>query len=128
MHPLEHAKSSAEKFGGMPEDYQAIHDWFDASKEHFADIRHRALRHHAQGIFWAEEVFGKFIVNSDGKQVPVRFIGEQHVKEDLGHIPTLTDWLRSVRLAPWMRNNPRLAKESPESVQPVQTGTSEESP
>jgi hypothetical protein len=25
-HPVEHAKSSAKKFGGVPEDYQKIHD------------------------------------------------------------------------------------------------------
>jgi hypothetical protein len=26
-------------------------------------------------------------------QVPVRYVGEQHVKEDLGRIPTAQDWL-----------------------------------
>ncbi len=35
-HPLHHAESSARKFGGVPCDYQAVHDWFDASKEHLA--------------------------------------------------------------------------------------------
>ena len=35
-HPLHHAESSARKFGGVPSDYQAVHDWFDASKEHLA--------------------------------------------------------------------------------------------
>ena len=83
-HPLHHAESSAKKFGGKPEDYQAIHDWFDATKEVYADFRHRALRHHSQGIFECERVFGLFIVNSAGRKVPVRFIGEQHVKEDCG--------------------------------------------
>jgi hypothetical protein len=28
-HPFHHAVSSARKFGGVPADYQAIHDWFD---------------------------------------------------------------------------------------------------
>src|SRR5262245_59038006 len=81
-HPMHHAESSAKKFGGKPEDYQAIHNWFDATKEIYADFRHRALRHHSQGIFECERVFGLFIVNSAGKKVPTRFIGEQHVKED----------------------------------------------
>jgi hypothetical protein len=40
------------------------------------------------GIFLAEKLFGIAIVNSDGKQVPVRYVGEQHVREDLGRIPT----------------------------------------
>ena len=33
-HPLHHAESSARKFGGVPSDYQAVHDWFDASNAH----------------------------------------------------------------------------------------------
>jgi hypothetical protein len=45
-------------FGGQPEDYLAIHNWFDATKENFCDFRHRALRHHAEGIFECERVFG----------------------------------------------------------------------
>jgi hypothetical protein len=50
-HPLEHAKSSARKFGGVAYDYLPIHQWFDESKAIMADVRHRALRHHAEGIF-----------------------------------------------------------------------------
>ena len=101
-HPYHHALSSVKKWGGKAEDYLPIHDWFDASKAHLADFRHRALRHHAEGIFWAEEVFGATITNADGKVVPVRWVGEQHVKEDLGWIPTLQDWFRQLRLQPWM--------------------------
>ena len=37
-----HSVSSAKKFGGKPEDYQAIHDWFDESKKIMANFRHRA--------------------------------------------------------------------------------------
>ena len=48
-HPYFHGVSSAKKFGGCPEDYMQIHQWFDATKETFADFRHRALRHHAHG-------------------------------------------------------------------------------
>ncbi len=35
-HPFHHAESSARKFGGIPADYQPIHDWFDCSKAHLA--------------------------------------------------------------------------------------------
>jgi hypothetical protein len=31
-HPLKHAESSARKFGGKPEGYLPIHNWFDESK------------------------------------------------------------------------------------------------
>ena len=105
-HPYNHSISSAKKFGGVPEDYQVIHDWFDATKEHYANWRHRALRHHSLGIFEAEQKFGTTITVSTGKKVPVRLIGEQHVVEDLGIIPTVADWLRALgdpsKIQPWM--------------------------
>jgi hypothetical protein len=101
-HPLKHAESSARKFGGKAEDYLPIHNWFDESKAFFPDFRHRALRHHAEGIFLAEKLFGVTIVNSDGKQTPVRYVGEQHVREDLGRIPTAQDWLSRIMPQRWM--------------------------
>lgn len=100
-HPYFHAVSSAKKWGGTPDNYIQIHEWFDETKAHMADFRHRALRHHSLGIFWAEEKFGKTITNSDGKVVPVRVIGEQHVKEDCGFIPTVKDWLAGIPAEPW---------------------------
>lgn len=103
MHPYDHARTSARLFGGKPEDYLEIHQWFDATKELFADWRHRALRHHSQGIFEAERVFGVSITNSDGKLAHVRYIGEQHVKEDCGGIiPTVADWFRNIKRESWM--------------------------
>ena len=102
MHPYHHALSSVQRWGGSAVDYQAIHDWFDESKAFLADFRHRALRHHAEGIFLAEKLFGNTIVNSDGKQVPVRYVGEQHVKEDLGRIPKAQDCLSQIKLQRWM--------------------------
>ena len=102
-HTYHHAVSSARLFGGKPEDYQAVHDWFDESKAHLAEARHRAKRHHAEGIFEAERVFGKTITNSNGTKVPVRYLGEQHVKEDCGgFIPSEADWWRCIVRQPWM--------------------------
>ena len=101
-HPIKHAESSSRRFGGKPEDYLAIHNWFDESKSFVADFRHRALRHHAEGIFLAERIFGVTIINSDGERVPVRYVGEQHVKEDLGRIPTAQDWLSQISPQRWM--------------------------
>lgn len=60
-HPYHHSLSSIKKWGGRVEDYQFLHDWFDASKAIIADFRHRALRHHAEGIFMAETIFGHTI-------------------------------------------------------------------
>lgn len=101
-HPIEHAKSSARRFGGTPEDYLRIHEWFDESKAQVADFRHRCLRHHAKGIFQAERLFGVTIRNSDGQEVAVRYIGEQHVREDLGRIPSFQDWIAELPVRPWM--------------------------
>jgi hypothetical protein len=66
----------------------------------------------AEGIFLAEKLFGVAIVNSDGNQVPVRSVGEQHVKEDLGRIPTAQDWLAQITPQRWMYGQ-RLVEEAP---------------
>ena len=101
-HPWKHAQSSAKRFGGKAEDYLPIHNWFDESKAFLADFRHRALRHHTEGIFLCEQIFGISITNSEGKEIQVRYIGEQHVKEDLGRIPTAQDWLTHIKPERWM--------------------------
>lgn len=101
-HSYHHAVSSARKWGGTPDDYIAIHTWFDGSKEIIADFRHRALRHHCEGLFMAERLFGATITLSSGRVIPVRLIGEQHLLEDLGRIPSFADWVRCIRPEPWM--------------------------
>jgi hypothetical protein len=99
---LVHARSSARKFGGKPEDYLAIHERMDSSKSAHAEVSHRCVFHSAFGIFIIEDIFGRTITNSDGKEVFVRDIAEQHVLEDLGFIPSLSDWLREMPAQPWM--------------------------
>lgn len=101
-HPIHHAMSSAKKHGGHFEDYLPVHSWFDETKSSFPDMRHRALRHHSEGIFWCEQEFGAYITNSDGRLVPVRVLGEQHCMEDLGWIPTIKDYLECMSTESWM--------------------------
>ncbi|HSE44254.1 MAG TPA: hypothetical protein VLA89_02885 [Gemmatimonadales bacterium] len=133
-HPYFHAVSSARQFGGRPEDYQRIHDWFDESKKMIADVRHRALRHHTEGIFMCEAIFGTTIRLStckkcgepesehwlegdenlhvfEPKLVPTRLVGEQHVREDMGFIPEVSAWLKGIKLEPWMMRSRRLSQE-----------------
>ncbi len=107
MKPFSHAKNSARKYGGKPEDYQEVHDFFDASKASLPDMRHRALLHSSFGIFLVERVFGTTITNSEGRKVCVRDIGEDHVIEDLGFIPTVEKWLRNMNEEPWMYGSQR---------------------
>jgi len=45
---------------------------------------------------------GATITISTGRVLPVRFIGEQHVLEDLGRIPTVADWLGKIQPESWM--------------------------
>ncbi|MFA9199649.1 MAG: hypothetical protein ACEQR8_00460 [Cypionkella sp.] len=107
-HCYYHALSTVRKWGGKVEDYLPLHQWFDQSKAILADPRHRALRHHAEGIFMLETIFGATIVNADGRSVPVRLIGEQHVREDLGSIPSFADWARLITPQAWMLRGHRL--------------------
>lgn len=102
MKPYLHGLISVKKFGGKVEDYQKIHDWFDQTKAHVPDMRHRALLHNSFGIYLAEQFFGVTMTNSDGKVVSVRDIGEQHVLDDLGTIPTVQDYLTHLPMLPWL--------------------------
>jgi Domain of unknown function (DUF6915) len=61
-HPYHHALASVKKWGGDVSDYLPLHTWFDQSKSIAADFRHRALRHHAEGIFMLVIWTGKPVV------------------------------------------------------------------
>jgi hypothetical protein len=110
MKPLIHAKISVKKYGGVVEDYLPIHDFIDSSKVALPDVRHRAMLHSAWGIFLTEKIFGTYIVNSDNKQVSVRDLAEDHVIQDLGFIPTLEDWLKTMPIEGWMSGTMKKTK------------------
>lgn len=102
-HPYHHALSSAKRFGGVATDYQHLHDWFDQTKGYIPDVRHRSILHSSFGIFLLEQMFGPTITRaSDGVQVPTRTIGEYHVLEDMGFVPTVEQWLKNLPIEPWM--------------------------
>ncbi len=102
MKPFLHARVSVKKWGGKPEDYQAIHDFLDESKAHFADMRHRALLHSSWGIYLCERLFGINVKNSDDRLVSVRDIAEQHVIDDMGRIPSVQDYLQGMPMYKWL--------------------------
>ena len=96
-HPLEHCKTSVKKQKGIPLDYERIHVWLDETKAWVGHSMHRMFRHHSEGIFECERVFGKSFINSDGKTVYTRYIAEQHVKEDCnGYIPSAKEWVTMI--------------------------------
>ena len=100
--PYTHAVSSAKQFGGEASEYIKFHDWMDQSKSHIADVRHRCILHSSFGIFLGEQFFGAIFKNSNGRDIPVRSILEQHVLEDLGFIPTVQDYLCCMKCESWM--------------------------
>ena len=110
MNSYLHSVSSAANQGGAADDYHKIHLWIDESKSILVSPAHRALRHHAEGAFVAERIFGPTIINSEGRQVLVRVICEEHIKQDLGFIPSFADWAREIRVRPWMDGGSRLFK------------------
>ena len=105
-----HSLASVRRWGGTVEDFMPLHEWLDDSKRYMGDFRHRALRHHAEGIFALEERFGRTITLSTGEVVPTRLVGEQHVTEDVGFIPSLSDWLIHIAPQPWMNRPMRLSR------------------
>jgi hypothetical protein len=104
MTPWKHAQSTAQKWGGTPDDYIHIHEWFDETKQYTGDWTHRALRHHSAGIQWCIDKFGHVVINSSRQQIPTKLIAEQHVMEDSGFIPTPQDYLSPLAMHPekWM--------------------------
>lgn len=103
--PMTHARSSARRYGGSPDDYIEIHEFMDGSKGAVADLRHRYLTHNSWFIrHVVEKVFGLELTNSDERQVSTRQIAEDHVEEDFGgFIPTAQDWAMAMEMQDWMR-------------------------
>lgn len=103
-----HSVSSANAFGGKPEDYHALHQWMDRGRAGTDRLTHRMLSHHTQGIKDAEQFFGPTITNSQGRQVPTSLLANQHVFEDLGFVPTLDHYLELLQCPRWLSKPARL--------------------
>lgn len=99
MNTWYHSQSAARKWGGRPEDYQAVNTFIDSSKQFVGDARHRALLHSTWGCFLAEQMFGPVIVVG-GKDVPTRLVAERHIIEDLGWLPSPEDYLKHITEMP----------------------------
>ena len=84
------------KYGGEIEDYLDIHEWLDQTKAAHPDMRHRMILHNSMGPFIATSVFGETRMNSEAKLVDVRQVCEDHIIEDLGRIPALSDFLNLI--------------------------------
>lgn len=74
----------------------------DSSKTAVPDVRHRAILHSAFGCFVVEQVFGNTRTNSDNRVYSVRDVAEDHIIEDLGFIPRMDQWFKTMEIQPWM--------------------------
>jgi hypothetical protein len=66
-----------------------------------------------------ETIFGPTIILSSGRVIPTRWVGEQHVIEDLGFIPSFADWVKCIRPEPWMGRTRRIEREVEPPYPPV---------
>ena len=97
MNYWKHSLLSKHKFGGLADDYLAIHKFMDSSKLFYFHAKHRVLLHNTYGIDLCMEKFGDKLTNSNGKIVLVRDITAEHCKEDLlGVVPTLNNWFQYI--------------------------------
>ena len=105
--PMVHSRSSVKRWGGVEEDYLAIHKLLDSPKATMNNNTSRMLTHNT---WFAYEVipliFGYNIINSDGRSVDVVDIAMLHIAEDFRHkfIPTPQDYLQHMQVQPWMNN------------------------
>lgn len=130
MKPYLHGNVSVKKWGGIASDYQEIHDFIDLPKSAHPSMKHRAILHNSLSPYICEMIFGHreweffgswwnpfswsqweyvkhpYIINSDGKKVQVRDIAEQHIIDDMGRIPTLSDYLDDMPFYSWLGGLP----------------------
>lgn len=103
MDPLRHANLSARRRGGAPEDYYALHAFFDTTKELCSDNRHRLL-HNLWGIRRVViPLFGTALTTSAGASVATKDVCEiDHVVADFSgkYLPTLSDFVGAIAPLP----------------------------
>ena len=99
-----HAERAAKKWGGTPENYIEIEEFIDSSKRIIGDVRHRSMYHHTEGVWLCQKIFGRTItVGADHpREVPVRLIAELHIMQDLGWIPSPSDYIKGMPVMQWM--------------------------
>ncbi|MCU0438970.1 MAG: hypothetical protein MUC49_13810 [Raineya sp.] len=99
MNAYIHSEISVKKRGGKIEDYYAIHDFMDSTKELCSDNRHRILHTHWGIKQVIVPIFGHTLINSDGKTVNIKDLCEQdHILPDYHNrfIPTLADFVEAI--------------------------------
>ncbi|EOR02309.1 DUF6915 family protein [Acinetobacter genomosp. 15BJ] len=99
MNAMQHARISAKRWGGEPEDYYELHAFIDSTKSLCSDARHRIL-HTLWGInSIVVPVFGHSLQNSAGKSIDIKDLCERdHLLVDYQQrfILTLNDFVNAI--------------------------------
>jgi hypothetical protein len=98
MDPHRHATLSAKRRGGEPEDYYALHAFFDTTKELCSDNRHRLL-HNLWGIRRVViPLFGVELATAGGRVATKDVCEADHVLADFSgkYLPTLADFTGAI--------------------------------
>ncbi len=103
MDPQRHANLSARRRGGSPDDYYALHAFFDTTKELCSDNRHRLL-HNLWGIRRVViPLFGAELTIAGGASIATKDVCEvDHVLADFSgkYLPTLSDFVCAIATEP----------------------------
>jgi hypothetical protein len=54
--------------------------------------------------------YGDYIELNNDKKVPIKLIAEQHLIEDCGYIPSMSDWLMHIKPQMFMYKAQKLSK------------------
>ncbi len=105
---IAHSQQSAAAFGGIWSDYLHVHQTLNSSREVLADRRHQRMLHNAWGVTLLLRLLGDtFTRASDGITVSLRPVLEEHIRRDLGHMPTLDESVADIAIEPWMYRGAR---------------------
>ena len=117
--PMIHSKSSVKRWGGVVEDYIAIHELIDSPKATMNNNASRLLTHNTWFAYTIiPKVFGYNITNSAGKSVDTIDIAMLHILEDfrMKFVPTPQDFLKHLKLPDWIHNGVKLI-DNPGSIE-----------
>ena len=90
MQPWWHAELTARPRGADWLDDLAIHEFIDSAKTACPDLRHRVVLHNSDlGVALTEMAFPE--------RADCANIVRDHVRQDLGSVPALTDWMATAR-------------------------------
>lgn len=86
MQPYAHARATSSKSGRSWEDDLPIHEFMDLAKHACPDLRHRLILHNA-------DLGPELAALAFPHRPEARSVALMHVRQDLGCLPHLADWL-----------------------------------